>query len=106
MVGLLPDTRYLTSYSHFGRLCVHFSPASGHDFKYGAWSMKKKPEELKQLFDSVALAPEIKADILAAMKRWQEASTRMLEKIGEELGNKYGTDVARAALFTMCTQRR
>ena len=67
--------------------------------------MEKKLEELKQFLDAVALAPEIKADILAAMKRWQEASTRMLEKIGEELGNKYGTDVARAALFTMCSHR-
>jgi hypothetical protein len=67
--------------------------------------MEKRPEELKQLFDAVALAPEIKADIEAAIRRWQEASRRMLETIGEELGNKYGTDVARAALFTMCSQR-
>ena len=29
--------------------------------------MEKKLEELKQFLDAVALAPEIKADILAAM---------------------------------------
>jgi len=67
--------------------------------------MEKEPEELKQLYNALALAPEIKADIESALKRWQEASRRMLDEIGEKLGKKYGPDVAQAAWFTMCSQR-